>query len=341
MIVAHTILDAIGRTPLVKLNKVTEGTSAEIWCKLEYFNPSGSLKDRIYKKMIEEAEKRGELKPGMTILEASTGNAGIAAAFVGAVKGYKVIICMPEGMSEERKKTMRAYGADLIFTPGGESDVDLVIAKVQEIKASAPDKYWIPAQFDNPDNWRAHYETTAPEIWEQTGGGKFDAFIVSEGTGGTFTGISRFIRERSQRHKLYVVEPAECPLLAKGEWGSHRIEGVGDGFIPLNLDVSLIEGIVMVTSSEAIEMGKQLALREAIFCGISSGANVMGALKLHKKHPELRRIITLINDNGQRYFSTALCGVEKELEVPERDHPMDARTKENWEKYHSRWEIIS
>lgn len=340
MIVAEHILDAIGKTPLVKLNRVTAGKNVELWVKLEYFNPTGSLKDRIYKRMIEEAEKRGELKPGMIILEASTGNAGISASFVGTVKGYKVIVCMPEGMSEERKKTMRMYGAELIFTPGGESDVDLVIQKVNEIKEKEPDKYWVPAQFDNPDNWRAHYETTAPEIWEQTGG-DFDAFIVSEGTGGTFTGIGKFIRERSEKIRLFVVEPAECPLLAYGKWGSHKIEGVGDGFIPLNLDVSLIEGVVLVTSDEAIEMGKRLAREEGIFCGISSGANVVGALKLKERYPELKRIVTLINDNGQRYFSTALCGVEKELQVPERDHPMDERTRKNWEKYHSRWEIIT
>ncbi|MCD6384704.1 pyridoxal-phosphate dependent enzyme, partial [Candidatus Sumerlaeota bacterium] len=155
MIVAEHILDSIGKTPLLKLNKITADKDLEIWCKLEYYNPTGSLKDRIYKKMIEEAEKRGELKPGMTILEASTGNAGISAAFIGAVKGYKVIVCMPGGMSEERKKTMRAYGAELIFTPGGESDVDLVIQKVREMKEKEPGKYWEPAQFDNPDNWRA------------------------------------------------------------------------------------------------------------------------------------------------------------------------------------------
>lgn len=341
MIAAKNILEAIGKTPLVKLNKITEGTDLELWCKLEYFNPSGSLKDRIYKRMIEEAEKRGDLKPGMIILEASTGNAGISAAFVGAVKGYKVIVCMPEGMSEERKKTMRAYGADLIFTPGGESDVDLVIEKVREIKEKEPGRYWVPAQFDNPDNWRAHYETTAEEIWEQTGGGNFDAFIVSEGTGGTFTGISRFIRERNDKIRLFIVEPAECPLLAYGNWGSHSIEGVGDGFIPLNLDVSLIEGVVLVTSREAIEMGKRLAREEGIFCGISSGANVAGARKLKERHPELKRVVTLINDNGQRYFSTALCGVEKELVVPEREHPMDERTREEWERYHPVWEIIN
>ncbi len=339
--ITDNIFDTIGRTPLVRLSKIPEltGIDCEILGKLEYFSPSGSLKDRIYLNMFDLAEQRGELKPGMTVLECSTGNAGIGCSFVAATKGYKCIIVMPRGMSEERKMLDMIYGSEMVYTPGGESDVDLALEKLQEIKNQDPDKYWVPAQFDNPDNIEAHYRTTGPEIWEQTDG-KFDAFIATQGTGGTITGAGRYFHQFNKDIKLYAIEPAECPLLSKRVWGPHGIEGIGDGFVPLNLDVSILSGIITTTTKEAVEMAKILAAKEGIFCGISSGSNVASAVKLAKKHPEIKRIVTMINDTGQRYFSTPLCGVEKHLEIPERSHPMDDRTIAELDKYQADWEII-
>src|ERR1044072_1453726 len=198
---AKSILDTIGCTPLVRLNRVTEGAKPEIMVKLEYFSPSGSLKDRIYLNMIEKAEKRGDLKAGMTILECSTGNAGIACSFIAAVKGYSCIIIMPEGMSEERKKMDMAYGTEMVYTPGGESDVDLALQRLEEIRRQDPSKYWVPAQFDNPDNIKAHYKTPGPEIWEQTRG-KMDAYVATQGTGEQLTGIGRYLRKHNKKVKL-------------------------------------------------------------------------------------------------------------------------------------------
>jgi cysteine synthase A len=338
---AQNIFEAIGRTPLVRLNRIplSEGVSATILGKLEWFSPSGSLKDRIYYEMFTRAEERGELKPGMTVLECSTGNAGIGCSFVAAVKGYPCIIVMPEGMSEERKKLDIAYGAQLIHTPGGESDVDLALHKLAEIRAQNPHKYWVPAQFDNPDNIAAHYKTTGPEIWEQTEG-RVDAFIVTQGTGGTLTGVGRYLREKNPQVKLYAVEPAECPILSHGKWGEHKIEGIGDGFIPKDLDVSLMDGVITTTSDEAIALAKRMSREDGIFCGISSGSNLAACLKFAKKHPEAKMIVTMINDTGQRYFSTELCGNPKHVEIPERDHPLDKYTQEQLQKYQSRWEVI-
>jgi cysteine synthase A len=339
--IANNIFETIGRTPLVKMNRIPagEGIHMTILGKLEWFSPSGSLKDRIYFEMFERAEERGELKPGMTVLECSTGNAGIGCSFVAAVKGYKCVIVMPEGMSEERKKLDVAYGSEMVYTPGGESDVDLALRKLEEIRAKDPAKYWVPAQFDNPDNIAAHYKTTGPEIWEQTDG-KVEAFIVTQGTGGTLTGVGRFLRERNPKVKLYAVEPAECPILAHGKWGEHKIEGIGDGFIPNDLDVSLLDGVITTTSDEAIVMAKRMSREEGIFCGISSGSNLAACLKFAKRHPEVKTIVTMINDTGQRYFSTELCGQPKHVEIPERDHPLDARTSEMLKRYQKRWEII-
>jgi cysteine synthase A len=336
---AKSILDTIGCTPLVRLNRVAAGLGAEILVKLEYFSPSGSLKDRIYLNMIEKAERRGELKKGMTILECSTGNAGIACAFVAAIKGYPCIIVMPEGMSEERKKMDVAYGAEMVYTPGGESDVDLALEKLAEIRRRNLEKYWVPSQFDNPDNVEAHYETTGPEIWEQTDG-RLDAYVATQGTGGQLTGIGRYLRKQKPEVKLYAGEPAECPLLARRQWGEHRIEGIGDGFVPRDLDLSLLDGIITIKSDEAIAMAQRLAKEEGIFCGISSGANVVAAIKLTERHPEMKRIATMICDSGQRYFSTELCGAPKHVTSPEREHPMDDYTRGQLDKYQSRWEII-
>lgn len=335
-----SLLEAIGRTPLVRLNRVTDGGPVQVYGKIEWFGPTGSLKDRAYLQMIEEAERRGDLRPGMTLLECSTGNAGIACSFVAALKGYPCIIVMPGGMSVERQKIIRAYGADLVLSPGGESDVDLALERLEEIRRVNPSGYWVPSQFDNPDNIAAHYTSTGPEIWEQMDG-RLDAFVASQGTGGTITGVGRYLRERNSAVALFAVEPAECPFLSRREWGSHGIEGIGDGLVPRNLDLSLLTGIITTTTEESVTMAKRLAREEAMFSGISSGCNVAAAMKLARRHPELRRVVVMINDTGQRYFTTPLCDVPKHWEAPPREHPIDAYSRAQLDKYQPGWKIIS
>jgi cysteine synthase A len=339
--VADGIFETIGRTPLVKLRNIpkSENVKVRILVKLEYMNPTGSLKDRIYREMITRAIERGDLKPGMEILEASTGNAGIACSFIGTTLGYKVTIVIPAGMSQERMKIMRAYGAQVINTPGGESDVDLCLKKIEELKQANPGKYWEPGQFSNQDNIAAHYKTTGPEIWEQSAS-KVDCFLASQGTGGTLTGVGRFLKEKNKKVALFAVEPSEAPILAHRKWGTHKIEGIGDGFVPRNLLLGPLTGIITTGSDESINMAKRLAKEEGIFCGISSGCNVLAAIKIAKKHPEYETIVTMVNDTGQRYFSTELCGEVKHVEVPDRAHPLDEYTVEQLDKYQSNWEII-
>ena len=333
------ILDVIARTPMIQFKNIAEGLKPMILGKLEWFSPSGSLKDRIYHEMVTRATEDGSLKPGMEIIETSTGNAGIACSLIGNLKGYKVTIVMPAGMSQERMKMIRSYGAEIITTPGAESDVDLCIEKTSEIKRQNPGKYWEPNQYTNPHNIAAHYKTTGPEIWEQTNG-EVDAFVASQGTGGTITGVGRYLREKNPDLRLYAVEPTEAPLLSKRRWGSHKIEGIGDGFVPRNLDLSQLTGVITTTSEESIEMSRRLAVEEGVFCGISSGCNVAACVKLARKHPDLHMIVTMINDTGQRYFSTELCGEEKHVEIPERSHPMDDYTIKQLDLCQSRWEII-
>jgi cysteine synthase A len=338
-VVAKNIFELIGRTPLLELTNITKGIKPKILAKIEYFSPTGSLKDRIYYEMIIQAEEAGILKPGMTIIETSTGNAGIACTFIGGLRGYPVSIVMPKGMSEERKKLIRAYGGSIIETPGGESDVDLSLQKTKEIMAQDPDRYWQPSQFGNPNNITAHYTTTSPEIWEQTEG-QVEAFVASQGTGGTLTGIGRFLREKNPEVSLFAVEPSEAPILAKREWGSHKIEGIGDGFVPVNLDLSILTGIVTTTSQEALDMARRLALKEGLFCGISSGCNVAACLKVAKRFPNIKAIVTMINDTGQRYFTTELCGEAKHVDIPDRDHPLDDYTIQQLDKYQHNWVIL-
>jgi cysteine synthase len=262
----------------------------------------------------------------MEILEASTGNAGIACAFVATMLGYPATIVLPSGMSQERMKLIRAYGATIVNTPGAESDVDLCIKKIKQLKRDNPGKYWEPAQFANPDNINVHYKTTGPEIWEQTKG-KVDCFVASQGTGGTLTGVGKFLRKKNRKVLLYAVEPAEAPILAKRRWGTHKIEGIGDG-------------VVTTSSEEALSMARRLSTTEGIFCGISSGCNVAAAVKIARKHPKLRAIVTMINDTGQRYFSTELCGEAKSVDIPEREHPLDDYSLSELDKYQPSWEII-
>jgi cysteine synthase A len=335
-----SIAAAVGRTPLVRLNRMTAGVTPAIYVKVEWYGATGSLKDRIYLHMFERAERRGALRAGMSVLECSTGNAGIACAWVAAVKGYPCTIVMPEGMSDERKKIMRAYGAQLVFTAGGESDVDLALRQLEAIRAKSPDRYWVPGQFDNADNVEAHLLTTGPEIWEQMAGA-VGAFVDAQGSGGTLTGVGRYLRERDPAVRLYAVEPAECALLARRQWGHHGIEGIGDGFVPKNLDVSLLTGVITTTTEESVEAARRLAALEGVFCGISSGCNVAAALKLARRHPDLGSIVTMINDTGQRYFTTPLCGEAKTVDIPEREHPMDEYTRQELDRYQSRWEILT
>ncbi len=337
---ARSLFDLVGNTPLIRINKIPERWGfgdLELYGKAEFMNPSGSLKDRIIAKILSQAMKDGRLKPGMTIVESTTGNTGISTAMFGAHLGLKVMIVIPAGMSAERMKTLKAFGAEIVHVPGGESDVDLAVEKAREIARSDPDRYFFVDQFNNPANAEAHYETTGPEIWEQMGG-RIDAFVATAGTGGTITGVGRYLKERNPRVKVYVAEPAECPLLSKQRWGSHRIEGIGDGFIPSILDLSVLDGVITVSSDEAIEMTQQLIREEGLFVGISSGANVKCCLKLHRRHPELRRVVTMLNDHAFRYFSTRLFGVRKELKVPERPHPISVTPEQR--RHLSRLEII-
>jgi len=335
-----SIAAAVGRTPLVRLGRITAEVRPAIYVKVEWYGATGSLKDRIYLHMFDQAERRGTLRAGMSVLECSTGNAGIACAWVAAVKGYPCTIVMPEGMSDERKKIMQAYGASLVFTQGGESDVDLALTRLDEIRRADPERYWIPGQFDNPDNVEAHFLTTGPEIWQQTAGA-IGAFVDSQGSGGTLTGVGRYLRQQDPRVKLYAVEPAECALLARREWGHHGIEGIGDGFVPRNLDVSLLTGVITTTTEESVDIARRLAREEGIFCGISSGCNVAAALKLARRHPELPSVVTIINDTGQRYFTTPLCGEAKHVEIPEREHPLDPHTVEQLDRYQKGWEVLA
>ncbi len=324
--IVDSILDTATMTPMVRLRRVVGDVKPTIVAKIEYFSPSGSVKDRILPFLVSEAERRGDLLPGMSIIEGTTGNTGIATSCVGAAKGYPVVIVMPEGMSDERKKAILAYGAELVLTPGAESDVDLVIDKVKVLKAAAPDKYWEVGQFVNTDNIEAHYRTTGPEIWEQTEG-KIGALVLSQGTGGTVTGASKYLKQQNPAIKVFAVEPAECDILSGGSWGAHRIEGIGDGFIPEVLQVEYLDGVVTTTSDEALEMARRLAREEGIFCGISSGCNVAAALKVARRYPDIGMIVTLVNDNGLRYFSTELCGVFSDPEVPDRTHPISDADK--------------
>ena len=220
------------------------------------------------------------------------------------------------------------------------SDVDLSLARLEEIRATDPDRYWVPGQFDNADNIEAHTLTTGPEVWEQMGG-RIGAFVDAQGSGGTLTGVGRYLRSRDDKVRVYAVEPAECALLARREWGPHGIEGIGDGFIPDNLDVSQLSGIITTTTDESLVMARRLAAEEGLFCGISTGCNVAAALKLAARHPELPSIVTMANDTGQRYFTTALCGEDKKVDVPEREHPMDPKTQRDLDRYQSAWEILT
>jgi cysteine synthase A len=336
--VLPSMLEAIGRTPLVRLARLTP-PGHELLVKIEWYGPTGSTKDRIYHHMIERAEERGELRSGMTILECTTGNAGIACAAVAAMKGYPCVIVMPENMSEERKKLITAFGARLIFTPGGESDIDIALAKKDEMIAAEPERFWVPAEFENPDNNEAHALSSGPEIWEQTDG-ELDAIVAAQGTGGWVSGVAHYVKQRDPNVKVYAAEPAECALISQRKWGTHGIAGIGDGIVPKNLDLAAMDGIVTVSTDEALETARRLAREEAILAGPSGGCNVAASLKVAAAHPELRRIVTLIPDTAMRYFSGALFGERTYVEMPQHDKELDRYSLEVIDRYREHLEIL-
>jgi len=330
--ILDNVLEAIGNTPLIRLNKMADDIDADICVKLEYTNPSGSMKDRVVHKIVALAEESGELKPGMILLEGTTGNTGIATAMVGAAKGYQVIIVMPEGMSDERKKTIRSYGAELVLTPGAETDVDLVLVEVEKIKQKYGDQVFEIGQFYRQGNLLAHMDHTAPEIWEQTAG-QLDVFIMCQGTGGTVTGNAKYLKEKNPDIKVYISEPAESPILAKGKIGQHKVQGIADGLIPEILDLQYVDGVVLVSSDECMETAREMARKEGIFCGTSSGCNVAAAKKIAKKYPDKKCIVTMVNDNGLRYLSTELCGSENPRKLLEREYALSAEDIEKLAGY--------
>jgi cysteine synthase A len=333
----ESLLEAIGDTPLVRLAKVSP--DVELFAKVEYYGPTGSVKDRIYAHMLGRAEAEGRLRPGMTIVECTTGNAGIACSAVAAIKGYDCLIVMPEGMSPERKRMIEAYGAKLELTPGAGSDIDLALARMREIVATDPDRYFFPGEFENPDNPVAQ-ESSGEEIYAQTGGA-VDAVVAAQGTGGWITGVTRALRRRLPDVKAYAVEPAECALISEQRWGPHGVPGIGDGIIPRNLDLSLMDGVVTVTTEASIEMARRMAREEGMLCGPSSGMNVVASLKVAAKHPELRRIVTVVADTGQRYLSGELFGEKPPVDEPERDHTPDADILSQVAAHRDRLEFLS
>ncbi|MGD8452888.1 MAG: cysteine synthase A [Phycisphaerae bacterium] len=289
------ILDLIGNSPLLKLN------GERIYAKAEFLNPGGSVKDRVARALIEGAERRGELKPDSVIVEPTSGNTGIGLALVGRQKGYRVRIVMPEGMSVERKKLILALGAELVQTPDRES-IPGAVARARQIAADDP-RVYMPDQFGNPDNPRAHYEETAPELWRQMTG-NIDCFVAGVGSGGTLQGVGRFLKERRPGVKIIAVEPKNVAALLGHEPGLHQIQGIGDGFIPAVLDVSLVDDVVEVTDEDAIETTRQLGANNGLLVGISSGANVWAARQLKDRFRG--NIATVLPDRAERYFSTAL-----------------------------------
>lgn len=311
--VHKNVLQLVGRTPIVRLEKISKNLPAQIWAKLEYVNPSGSVKDRIAWFMIEEAEKRGDLLPGGTIVEPTSGNTGIALALVAAVKGYKMIAVMPEAMSAERKFAMELLGARVEIVPcknGHDGsftreDIENTVERAREIVRRTPGAY-MPNQFENPDNVAAHVQTTAAEIIEQTGG-QFHAFVAACGTGGTFSGVARVLKTYFPLIRNVVVEPENSAVLSGGCPGFHKIQGIGEGFIPRVMDASLADEIVAVSDADALRTARRLAREEGILSGISGGANVWAAIHLAKKMHPGEVVLTVIPDNAFRYGTTDLC----------------------------------
>jgi len=300
--------ELIGNTPLVEFNHIEkkEGLNAKILAKLEYFNPAGSVKDRIAKEMIEDAERKGTLKPGATIIEPTSGNTGIGLASIATAKGYKAIIVMPETMSVERRNIIKAYGAEIILTEGAKG-MKGAIAKAEELSKEIPDSF-VAGQFVNPANPEAHRKTTGPEIWNDTDG-KVDIFVAGVGTGGTVTGVGEYLKQQNPDVKVVAVEPATSPVLSKGTAGAHKIQGIGAGFVPDTLNTKIYDEIITIDNDAAFEGGKEIASIEGILVGISSGAAFVAAKELAKRPENAgKTIVVLLPDSGDRYYSTPLFG---------------------------------
>lgn len=306
MTVYKAISDLIGNTPLVELTHIEEKESLDsrVVAKVEFFNPAGSVKDRIAKKMIEDAEKAGKIKPGATLIEPTSGNTGIGIASVAAAKGYKAIMTMPETMSVERRNLLKAYGAKVVLT-GGKTGMKGAIAKAKELAATIPNSF-IPSQFENPSNPQAHYESTGPEIWKDTEG-KVDIFVAGVGTGGTVSGTGKYLKDQNPNVKVIAVEPATSPVLSQGYAGPHGIQGIGAGFVPNTLDTSVYDEVFTVTNEQAYETGRLIAHNEGMLVGISSGAATYAAIQIAKR-PENKgkTIVVLLPDTGERYLSTPM-----------------------------------
>ena len=302
MKIAKNVVELVGNTPLVRLNRLTQGCRAEVVAKLEFFNPAHSVKDRIGAAMIDAAERAGKIGPNTVLVEPTSGNTGIALAFVCAARGYKLILTMPETMSKERRMLLRAYGAELILTPGPEG-MGGAIAKATELAKSDPTRYFMPQQFENPANPEIHYRTTAREILDATGG-RIDAFVAGVGTGGTITGVGKLLREQLGENVLIVaVEPSRSPVLSGGRAGMHGIQGIGASFVPGVLDRQIYNEIMRVEDKDALTFSRRLAKEEGILAGISAGANVFAARKVAERLGAGKTVVTIICDTGERYLS--------------------------------------
>lgn len=302
----NSVTELIGSTPVVKLNHMVDEDSAEVYVKLEYFNPASSVKDRIALAMIEAAEKAGKLQKGDTIIEPTSGNTGIGLAMVSAAKGYKTVLVMPETMSMERRNLLRAFGAELVLTPG---PLGMKGAVDKATELAEENGYFMPQQFDNPSNPEVHRLTTGPEIVEQMGD-QLDAFISGIGTGGTITGAGSVLKEKYSDIKIYAVEPKDSPILAGGKPGPHKIQGIGANFVPTVLDTKIYDEIIHVTTEEAFDAARNAAAKEGILSGISSGAAIHAALKVAKELGKGKKVLAIVPDTGERYFSTPLYSFE-------------------------------
>ncbi|MBN1260174.1 MAG: cysteine synthase A [Anaerolineae bacterium] len=305
---AGSVLELIGRTPLVRLRRVIPPESAAVWAKLERQNPAGCVKERIALSMIEAAERDGRLKPGGVIVEPTSGNTGIGLAMVAAVKGYRAILVMPDSLSRERRDLMRAYGADLVLTPAAEGGIQAAIAKAKDIVRNMPGAF-MPMQFENPANPAAHEQTTGPEILAQAPG-PVAAFVAGSGTGGAITGTGRALKAANPETLVVAVQPAESPVLGGGAPGSHSIQGIGPSFIPPVIDLSVIDEIMSVASEEARQMTRDLARLEGLLVGISSGAATVAALRIAARFRPDQHVVVLLPDTGERYLSTGVFGVD-------------------------------